>query len=158
MAKNLEQDICGCCGQTTHYYLAIDKGTAEVLLRIARFIKDKGINVVHPRKEMEGIYLTSNQVGNLSRLRMNGLIAKVKGEDNAGNYCLTTKGLNFLKGAEIHRVALIRKSTSDSELRVEGHVPDDMVTLKDIMNSEDYWEGINYDIREGKVKHRIDSI
>jgi len=58
---------CECCGQTTTYIIGIDGGTVDIVKNIALFIGRKGINCVHPRKEMEGHGLSSNQVGNLSR-------------------------------------------------------------------------------------------
>ena len=75
------------------------------MTQIARYIRTKGINVVHPRKEMEGHSLSSNDVGNLSRARFHGLIAKVKGEK--GNYLLTTKGAKFLRGEAVPKYAII---------------------------------------------------
>ena len=90
---------CACCHQTTTYLLSIDRGTTEIMYAIAHFIGKKGINIVHPRKEMEGEYLTSNQVGNLSRARMHGLIASVDG--NPGSYCMTKKGGHFLRGGAV---------------------------------------------------------
>jgi len=82
---------------------------------IARFIQIKGKNDVHPRNEMEGEYLSSNHVGNLSRPRMHGLIAHVteNGVRKAGRYLITKKGADFLKGASIPRYAIISKA--------EGH-------------------------------------
>ena len=92
-------------GQTETYLLPVDKGSVDSLKAISVRIRDKGINAVHPRKEMETPktdnydlmikdgYITSNMVGNLSKLRFHGLIARVE----AGNYCMTTKGARFLK-------------------------------------------------------------
>lgn len=118
--QEYKPEICACCNQSTTYLLAIDRGTVDIVRAIAVAIFRKGINVVHPRKEMETSQnmdfdlmiregmLTSNQVGNLSRPRFHGLIAKIK--DNPGNYCLTTKGAQFLKGQPISRFAIISKS------------------------------------------------
>src|SRR4030042_647169 len=141
---------CEHCGQTTTYLLGLDHGTADIVRAIAIKIGEKGINIVHPRKEMEGTTLSSNQVGNLSRARFHGLIASVKGEK--GNYLLTRKGAAFLRGESVPRYAIISKS--------EGHQigyftngEKFMVTIKDLLNEGEYWEGINYDIVEGEVFH-----
>lgn len=91
--------------------------------------------------------LTSNQVGNLSRPRFHGLIAHVK--DNPGNYCLTHKGAQFLKGQEIPRFAIISKSENH---QIGYYMADEYtVTVRDFAKDEEYWEGINFDIVEGRI-------
>jgi hypothetical protein len=147
--QTYEAEICEHCLQTTTYAIAIDKGTVDIVSKMADFIGKKGINTVHPRKEMEGSYLTSNQVGNLSRPRLHGLIAKVKGE--SGNYLLTTKGAEFLRGKAISRVAIVQKATGKTEKSTIGYLQDDMVTLDCFRTSVEYWEGINYTVEEGRV-------
>jgi len=147
--QSYQAEVCDHCLQTTTYAIAIDKGTVDIVTRIARFIGGKGINAVHPRKEMEGGYLTSNQVGNLSRPRLHGLIAKVKGE--SGNYLLTRKGAQFLRGESIPRVAIIQKATGKTEKSTIGYLQNDTVILKDFENTVEYWEGINYSVEEGRV-------
>ena len=116
--------------------------------------------MIHPRKEMEisrgeldyptmvqeGC-MTSNQVGNLSRPRFHGLIAHIKGEP--GNYCLTTKGAEFLKGREIARFAIISKQDGH---QIGYFKPEEYtVTIKDFAPDEEYWEGINFDIIQGRI-------
>ena len=146
---------CPTCHQTTTYILAIDPGTVHILKQVALFIGKKGINIVHPRKEMEGRYLTSNQVGNLTRARSHGLIARIKG--NPGNYCLTTKGAAFLHGSPINRFAILSKA----EKHQIGYLDEGIETcvISDFNNpAEPYWEGINYDIEEGRVVVRPQDI
>lgn len=138
-------ETCAHCTQTTTYVLGIDRGTVNIVKQIARFIGKKGINAVHPRKEMEGVYLTSNEVGNLTRPRAHGLIAKIKG--NAGNYCLTSKGAAFLHGAEIPRYAIRSKSLRKTLGYVEGY----NVTVYEFNASDDKWEGIGYRIEMGEI-------
>ena len=156
-----QPEVCEHCKQTTTYLLPVDRGTVDIVKSIATAIRRKGINIIHPRKEMEvssrtdldyktmveeGI-LTSNQINNLSRPRFHGLIAKVK--DNPGNYCLTEKGGQFLRGREIPRFAIVSKAEGkqigyyeELEYRVQ---------LKDFAPDEEYWEGINFDIVEGRI-------
>ena len=142
-----EPEVCAHCNQSTTYILAIDRGTVHIVKQIARFIGLKGINAVHPRNEMEPRWLTSNEVGNLSRARFHGLIASIG--DNPGNYVLTKKGGQFLHGKAIPKYAIISKS--------EGHQigyfdPENtMVTIADFNGPGDYWEGIGYEIVEGNV-------
>lgn len=144
-------EICECCGQSKTYAIAIDRGTCDIMKAIAKYIGQKGINCVHPRKEMEGTYLTSNQVGNLSRPRMHGLIARVKG--NPGNYLLTPKGAKFLKGVEIPKTAIVLKGTEQSDYRNVGYFNEDTdrCTIHDFADADEYWSGINYSVEEGRV-------
>lgn len=147
-------ELCSHCGQSTTYLLAIDRGTVQIVKQIARFINKKGINVVHPRKEMEGIYLSSNEVGNLTHARAHGLIAKIKGE--AGNYCLTTKGAQFLRGSKIPKYAI----RSKVEHKTIGYFEPDTCTAHIIEydrlgraenGNMEYWEGINFTVEEGRI-------
>ena len=144
-----QADICPACKQTCTYILGLDHGSVDILKQVARFIGKKGINAVHPRKEMEGVWLTSNQVGNLSRLRFHGLIAAVRG--NRGNYLLTRKGADFLRGTSIPRYAIISKA----EKHQIGYFAPESITcvINDFRGdlSEPYWEGINYTIEEGRI-------
>jgi hypothetical protein len=160
--KTYQPEVCPHCGQTTTYLLPVDRGTVDILRAIAVAIYRKGINVIHPRKEMEnklvaGVsykdmikegMLTSNDVGNLSRPRFHGLIAHVKG--NPGNYCLTTKGAWFLKGRSIPRFAIISKS---EHCQVGYYMAEEQtITIKDLVyEDEAYWQGINFDIVEGRI-------
>lgn len=145
-------EICEHCQQSTTYLLGIDHGTVNLVKKIAEAIGKKGINIIHPRKELEGVTLTSNDVGNLSRPRFHGLVASVKGE--TGNYLLTKKGTAFLRGMPIPKYAVISKS--------EGHLagyylPDEyVVTVHDFTGKgEPFWEGIGYDVEEGRVIKNI---
>ena len=159
---NYQPKVCTCCGQSLTYLLSIDRGSVDILKAISTAIGRKGINCIHPRKEMEISagkidyasmvqegHLTSNQVGNLSRPRFHGLIAKVKGDNMAGNYCLTTKGAKFLKGEEIPHCAIISKEKNHQI----GYFEEDIYrcTIKDFTPDYEYWEGINFSIEEGKI-------
>jgi len=149
------QEKCGDCGQTMTYLLPIDKGSVKSLHAIAKAIYDKGINCIHPRKEMEvpntpnrdlmirAGHITSNMVGNLSKPRSHGLIAKTGNQP--GNYCLTTKGAEFLKGKPILKYAIISKKTGHQI----GYWSDEMITIKDFSTDEEYWEG--FYIKDGHV-------
>jgi len=138
-------EVCPCCKQSTTYVLSIGLGVTEIVKAIARHIQVKGINAVHPRKELEGKTLTSNQVGNLSWARMHGLIAKIDG--NAGNYCLTRKGSAFLRGTPVHKYV----TRSKVEERTIGYFGDEMCTIHDFQPGDVRWEGINFTIEEGHI-------
>jgi hypothetical protein len=163
MKIHYEPEKCEHCGQTLTYLLPVDRGAVDILRSISVAVYRKNINVVHPRKEMEiklalskseyasmirNGNLTSNQVGNLSRLRFHGLIAAIDG--NPGNYCMTTKGAQFLKGRRIPRFAIISKAQGR---QVGYYLPEEQtVTIKELVKYDDaYWEGINFDIIEGRI-------
>jgi hypothetical protein len=145
-------DICPCCKQSCTYVIPIDRGTAEIMKAIARFIQIKGINVVHPRKELEGHGLSSNQVGNLSRPRMHGLIARFKkdGKPIAGNYVLTSKGAAFLKNEAVPRYAIISKALKH---QVGYFEPEKLTCRISDFNEpgEPYWEGVDFEIEAGNI-------
>jgi hypothetical protein len=147
---NYIPEKCEHCGQSTTYIYALDRGTVSILKAFARFIGKKGINVAHVHKELlaEG-YLTANQRSNIARPRAHGLVAKARGEKMKGNYVLTRKGAAFLRGEPVPKYAIMSK--------VEGHqigyfeAEKYTTTIHDFNSSDDYWEGINYDIVEGDV-------
>ena len=139
---------CGECGQSEAYLIPIDRGTAEIVIAIARAIREKGINVIHPRKELESSgRMTSNQVGNLSRPHRHGLIAKIKG--NPGNWCLTTKGARFLRGEAVQRFAIVSKVTGHQEGYFEPAVY--TITVRECLVKGEQWEGIDFEIVGGRI-------
>jgi len=158
-----EPERCECCGQTTTYILQVTLGVVQVIRAISSAIHRKGINHIHPRKEMETSEkmpgdvrmaegkLTSNEVGNLSKARFHGLIARVK--DNPGNYCLTDKGVDFLNGEDVPKFAIISKEHK----RQVGYYKEEEFTcnIKELIGT-DYWVGIGFEIREGKVVENED--
>ena len=154
-------EVCSCCNQTTTYLLGIDRGTVDIVKAVSIAIRRKGINIIHPWKEMqaprkqldyttitlEGM-LTPMQLTNLSRARAHGLIAQVHGEH--GNYCMTTKGAEFLNGREIDKYAIMSKAEKHQIGYFEPG--QHMVTVKSFIRSDEpYWEGIGYEIVEGRI-------
>lgn len=158
MRINYEPQKCHHCGQTMTYLLPIDQGTVDIVKSIASAIRKKGVNLIHPRKEMEvtsesvGAFstmhdrikngqLTSNQVGNLSRARFHGLIARVSSEK--GCYLLTRKGARFLKGDDVPRFAIISKT----EKRQIGYLNEltDITNIRQFGNDSQYWMEMEYD-------------
>jgi hypothetical protein len=143
---------CEHCGQPETYLLAIDAGTVHIVKQLSRFIGKKGINAVHPRKEMEGTYLTSNEVGNLTRPRAHGLIASIRGEP--GNYCLTTKGSEFLHGRIIPKYAIRSMIEGKTIGYLEPEIYTTHIAEYDVPGA--YWEGINYEIQEGRIIKNVE--
>lgn len=169
---NFEPEVCDCCGQAKTYLLPIDFGTALIVKAFSKFIQLKGINMVHPTKEMEVLgnawtydlamshgLLTSTQIGNFTRARAHGLIARHK--DEPGNWVLTAKGARFLRGERIPKLALMRKSRVDDGIgytsashKEEYFKPNEYTTTIHEVKSKDHpgmWEGISFDIVEGQI-------
>jgi len=140
---------CPYCGHKLTYEIDIDKGTVESLKTIAKFIKDKGINAVHLTKELLGDRLTNYQIGNIPKARFHGLVAKIK--DHPGNYCLTTKGLDFLNGKDIPRSAIIKKAIKDSPAYTYGYGIETVSINSFLKNWDLYWASNGYNIKEGRV-------
>lgn len=173
---NFKPDVCIACGQAKTYALPIDWGTALIVKAVAAAVRRKGINVIHPTKEMEvpgkewsyeravreGV-LTSMQIGNFTRARVHGLIARYKKEP--GNWVLTKKGAAFLRGHLVPRLAVIektRKGTTDgggSRSHKQAYFKPDEITctIHEIRSrrKKGYptWEGIDFDIVEGRIVH-----
>jgi len=152
------------CHQTTTYILPIDRGTTDIVKAISVAIRKKGENSIHPRNEMEvqnkqldyvtmtleGL-LTSIQVGNLSKARFHGLIARVAGQ--YGCYLLTPKGSRFLKGAAVPKYAVIKKGTEERKGTNIGYYNEttNLVTIHDFEHAEQYWEGFNYTVAGSRI-------
>ncbi len=168
MAKNqynFEATVCECCEQAKNYILPIDWGTAVIVKAFAAHIRNKGINMVHPTKEMEvpakewtydraireGV-LTSTQIGNFTRARVHGLLARTK--DEPGNWVLTRKGAQFLRGVRIAKLAIVEKGKQGDRSHQEGyHMPELYTcTVHELgMDASGPWEGIDFEIQEGRI-------
>lgn len=156
--QKYEKEKCHACGQTTTYALTLDRGTLNIVKAIASKIRIKGQNIVHPMKEMvvnprgfdynrvlQG-EMTPNMYSNMKHATAHGLIAKVKGYP--GNYCLTTKGANFLKGQVVERTAIRSKVTKHTI----GYLSDDFIDLQQLEKLSDFWQGLDYEVVEGTVQ------
>lgn len=161
---NFEPQCCPTCHQTTAYASRLNRGTVDIVQAIANFIAKKGLNAVHPMKEMLATAsdgnaiervrngrLTPRQIGNLGHACIHGLIAALS---EAGTFCLTSKGAAFLRGEAVPLVALVDKATHATAGYLKN--PDGsiiMSTMTDMRRrgEENYWEGINYEIKEGNV-------
>lgn len=164
---NFTPDICHDCGQSKTYLLPIDLGTCLIVQAFANAVKRKGINMIHPHKEMQvpngtwriehvnSGYLSSIQIGNMTRARVHGLLARVKGE--AGNWVLTAKGKEFLKGGRIPRLAVIQKTVKGNTSHKMDYYFAEVYTctIHDILSenkqSVSLFEPIDFDIQNGRV-------
>lgn len=158
--EKFQPKICGHCGQSETYVLAISKGVANIVRAFSVAIRNKGINIIHPAKEMmvspkdwsvkEMLAvgcITPQMEKNMSFARAHGLIARVK--DQTGNWCLTTKGAEFLRGREIPKYAVMSKVTKHQE----GYFMPNELTVKvsDFLDDDPNWELIDYTIVEGRI-------
>lgn len=112
---------CPTCSQTMDYAMALDKGSALIVLAIANAVRRLGRNKVHIDHEAIGQheggesffamiregYMTPTMQHNVARPRYHGLIAFV--ERGSGEYLLTRKGADFLRGEPVKKVAIIDK-------------------------------------------------
>lgn len=155
-------EFCDHCRQQKTYLLPIDRGTTMLVQALARAIRLKGINCIHPGKEMQVLpkdwnynlalfqgKLTLRQSNNLTRPRIHGLVAEVDGEP--GNWCLTRKGGQFLRGEPVKRYAVVVKSTIDQGSHNGGYWGEEMVTVKDFTSDDVMWQGIDFEIIEGRI-------
>lgn len=146
--------ICECCGQTTHYALRLDRGTALIVLALYNAIRDRKENRVHLINDMsirnpkeggfanysdmvQGGKMTFRMVANASRARYHGLIAFV--DEGSGEYLLTPKGAKFLHGEPVPRTAIIEKK---SHHNVGYHHPEDTTTIFELLKDRSLtWDG-----------------
>ena len=158
------REPCPSCGQNTVYLLPLDRGTAIIVRAVASAIGIKGINLIHPTKEMEipgkewnldrainNGQLTSTQIGNFTRARVHGLIARV--EKHPGNWCLTTKGSKFLKGESVPRFAIIKKTRQGEGSHKEDYFEPAAyrTTFRELVRSSETWLSIDFEIQEGRI-------
>lgn len=162
-----EKVRCEHCGQTTTWASRLNPGMADIVRAIASAVAIKGINAIHPTKEMlvdsklaewrsrearlRAGKLTPNQTKNMGHARVHGLVAMCR--DARGSYLLTPKGADFLKGALVPLVAIVDKTTGHNV----GYASDDegkivQTSLREVCGSNDgYWVGWDYDVVEGSV-------
>lgn len=159
-------EVCNHCGQTSTYLMAVDRGATIIVKALAAAIRRKGVNSIHPEKEMlvnrlawsyeeavtNGV-LPMTYVKNFSRVRFYGLIAMVK--DQPGHWCLTRKGAQFLKGMSIPKFAV----RSKSDRKTIGYWEPEKYSVKvyDFTRNDENWEGINFDISDNQVMMSVPS-
>ncbi len=138
MLEKYQPEKCSCCQQTTTYLLGLDRGSVDILLDLLKAITAKGVNEIHPAREMDMTGKKKWHLTNLSRPRFHGLIAHIK--DKRGYYCLTRKAGQFLRGKPIAQYAIISKAEKHN---VGYWLPEKyQVTLKEMLRTDElpYWE------------------
>jgi hypothetical protein len=150
MKTELPTETCPHCSQRTTYWITISPGVVSILKEMASFIRRKGINAVHPAKEMEALGMfNSTRMGNLTQVKRHGLIAAIEGEP--GNYALTRKGLAFLNGEPIPLHTQVRKQRVGKAAETIGH-SEEHCTIDQVMkNWKEWWVVEGFDIQSGRV-------
>lgn len=135
---------CEHCGASLKkYWHRLTPGLVRTLIEVYKTVSAKGENVIS-KKDLK---LTHSQYGNFQKLRFHGMIAKYKvdGVWNKGQWVLTHRGGDFLKG-KIQvpvKVQTFRNQVVDHDT--------ELVTVRDVMKSEHYWEkDFEYDVFEPK--------
>jgi len=151
--SDIEHAFCESCGQRIGYRSTVSKGIVKILEKVAEAIEEKGINVIHVRKELVDTgKMSLTQHNNLTHLTRLGLLANVDGE--VGNYLITAKGMHFLNGGRIPREVTVQKATKDKGSHVIDR-SDETCSIHDFMGKGEYWIVPGFEIREGRIIKNI---
>lgn len=145
---------CESCNQTTTYAMRIDHGTADILLSMLYAVRRLGRNRVHLMKDMvakasdfpsyramllDG-YMTPRMIGNATRARYHGLIAFA---DKPGEYVITRKGSDFLKGELVPLMVIVDKT---KHTNAGYHLPAGDISIREVAAGDVYWEGATLEL------------
>jgi len=142
----MNEHVCPHCGASMKmYWHHLTPLLVETLVLFYKAVCDKAENCVHMPKDISE--LTKTQYNNFQKLRLHGLVAKVKvgGVRKRGHWLITRRGAQFLKG----ELALPR-DVQTFRNRVVGH-KGRMVRIGDVLGSEPYVQSIDdfeFDIYE----------
>lgn len=120
------------------YWHRLTPGLVSALIKINKAVNLKKKNDIRIDRLPEELALTHVERCNWQKLRLHGLIARVKenGEVKRGRWCITRKGYQFLGGVRIPRRVLSFRN------RVEGHSPED-ANISEVLRSTPYFESID---------------
>jgi len=119
------KQVCPHCQQTiVARKESLTKGIIRSLLKCAKTIEKKGLNKIHPRKELK---LSISEYNNFQKLRYHGLIAK---QDESGFWVITTKGYRFISGKIV-----TAKYVEVFNNEIVGY-SEDLITIADLLKSE----------------------
>ena len=148
--KKFVPDVCPHCTQTTNYDLALDRGSALIVLAVYNAVRRLDRNRIHVGNEMvrpatdfpsyrdmvAGGWMTFKMEGNMSRPGRHGLITKAT---DTGEWLITPKGARFLRGEAVPRVAIVDKTTGHKAYYLNEDT--DRVTFSDLMKREvPFWD------------------
>ena len=157
--KKFKPQICAACGQTTEYPIRLDKGSALIVIAVSRAIRRKNQNRVHLFNEMlckRGEYrnayeaaldgkMSARAAGNALRPKYHGLIAQVEG-GGKGEYLLTPKGAQFLRGMAVPAIAVIDKTKHKKKEYLDGET--ETATISRILRSDTPFWDLEWEIDE----------
>ncbi len=141
--EKYKEEVCPHCHQTASYLIGLDKGCAETLMQILKAVSAKGVNEIHPARELNWKDGEKWKLTNLSRNKFHGLIASV---NKKGYYCLTKKAGKFLRGESIPRYLIRSKITKHNEQYWKPE--ENQITFKELLNDSEmpYWDGAEKNI------------
>ena len=143
----INEEYCECCGQKKGYASKISRGHVVTLRAMERKVREKGSNIVNMKVELlEDGRIDVTQYGNRTHMEKLGLIIHVE----TGNFRITTRGWNFLKGLPVPAGVIVKKATKDEGSRTIGTL-EETVTIEKFKKKGEYWDIPNYEIRHGKV-------
>ncbi len=152
--------VCECCDQALDYRVGLSKGHVRLMAKFAAAIRAKGINAVVPSKELAtgkwGIPFTVTEMKALSQVRLHGLLAMSR--EHAGNWLLTTKGADFLRGRSIPRYALVLKRNKATSEHTTGYweAERNMITAGELLKEGEYWRHIDFIVHESRIIYEKD--
>lgn len=149
--KKFEPHVCECCRQTTEYDLGLDRGSALIVIAVMNAVHRLGRNRVHIADEMLSTdgsarlseivangYMTHTMVNNVSRARAHGLIAFAD-HKGGGEYLVTRKGADFLRGRPVWKTAIVSKAESHTTGYYEP--AGETTVFKALGKQQPMWEG-----------------
>lgn len=143
--------VCETCGQTRDYEARLDAGTCHIVIAIANAVRRLKRNKVHLMQEAMAMtrefdggfkqmiaagYLTPIMIHNAFKARYHGLIARC-GEVGDGEYLITRKGADFLRGKPISYSVIVTKVTHTNAGYVDEN---DKVTIKQLLKEAPWWD------------------
>lgn len=144
--------------------MALDRGTAHIVLAVFNAVRRLERNRVHIDKEMVALksdfdsyqhmveegFMTSSMQHNVPRARYHGLIAFA--DRGSGEYLLTPKGAAFLRGEPVPKVVIIDKAKKKNAGYFE---PEGTVTWAQLVRKEPYWaKGYDFEIIGDELRPR----
>ena len=141
----MEHEKCPYCNASMKkYWHRITPGLVKALVKAYEVVSNKGKN----KFDKKDLDLTHGEYGNFQKLRFHALIAKYKvnGEWKRGDWLITQRGADFLKG----RVSIpVRVQTFRN--KITNH-DESSVFVKDVIGTTPYFEEeFDYEIAQPKL-------
>lgn len=134
--EDIDQELCPHCGAKMRaYWHRLTPMLVKGLIKFRKAVVEKGVNKIHLQRDLN---LTKTEYNNFQKLRLHGLVAKFR-EDNErvnGYWLLTRRGGLFLNNhyAIPKRVKTFRNKVIEHDK--------ELVTVVKVIGSEPYLETI----------------